>query len=131
TGTATLTGGTVSVMPLAGNYNLTTDYTILTAAGGLGGTTFNNVNSNLAFLIPSLTYDVNNVFLRLTRNDVSFNSVAGTSNQVSVSSVINQLSTTNPAAIQAVLDQLFILTVDGANDAYDSLSGVQRANIQS
>lgn len=39
-------------------------YTILTAAGGVEGT-FTNVLSRSAFLTPSLTYDANNVFLRL------------------------------------------------------------------
>ena len=39
-----------------------TQYTILTATGGLGGTTFAGVlPTNLAFLTPSLTYDANNV----------------------------------------------------------------------
>ncbi len=52
TGTATLTSGIVNVQPEAGTYLLSTDYTILTAAGGLGGTTFASVNSNLAFLTP-------------------------------------------------------------------------------
>jgi len=131
TGTATLTGGTVSVIPLAGNYNLTTDYTILTAAGGLGGTTFNNVNSTLAFLTPSLTYDANNVFLNLTRNNVSFSSVSTTPNQTSVSTVLSNLSMTNPTAIQTIVNNLLTLTTTGAQQAFDSLSGVQHANVQS
>lgn len=128
TGTATLTNGTVLVLPEAGNYNLSTDYTILTAAGGLGGTTFNSVSSNLAFLSPTLTYDANNVFLNLVRNDVSFSAVAGTPNQIAVGTTINTLSTTNPDNIQGLLDNLFILTADGANQAYDSLSGVQHTH---
>ena len=37
TGSATLTNGTVQVLPQAGTYAQSTDYTILTAAGGLGG----------------------------------------------------------------------------------------------
>ncbi len=128
TGTATLTNGTVAVLPEAGNYNLSTDYTILTAAGGLGGTTFNSVSSSLAFLTPTLSYDANNVFLNLRRNDVSFSAVAGTPNQTAVGTVIDELSTTNPDNIQDLLNNLFILTADGANQAYDSLSGVQHTH---
>lgn len=125
TGTANLTNGSVHVLPAAGNYNRITDYTILKAAGGLGGTTFNSVDSNLAFLTPTLSYDANNVFLRLERNDVSFAAIAGTPNQVAVGTAINILSNTTPGSIQEVLDNLSILTTDGANRAYDSLSGVQ------
>ncbi len=128
TGTATLTNGTVAVLPEAGNYNLSTDYTILTAAGGLGGTTFNSVSSSLAFLTPTLSYDANNVFLNLRRNDVSFSAVAGTPNQTAVGTVIDELSTTNPDNIQDLLNNLFILTAGGANQAYDSLSGVQHTH---
>jgi outer membrane autotransporter protein len=128
TGTATLTNGSVQVLPAAGNYNLTTDYTILTAAGGLGGTKFGSVDSTLAFLTPTLLYDANNVFLRLTRNNVSFSAVAGTPNQVAVGTTINTLSNTNPGGIQELLNNLFILTADGANQAYDSLSGVQHTH---
>lgn len=127
TGTATLTTGTVLVLPEAGNYNISTDYTILTAAGGLGGTTFNSVSSTLAFLTPTLSYDANNVFLNLARNDVSFSAIAGTPNQVAVGTAINTLSN-NPDSIQDLLDNLFILTADGANQAYDSLSGVQHTH---
>ena len=128
TGSATLTNGTVLVLPEAGDYNLSTDYTILTAAGGLGGTSFNSVSSTLAFLTPTLSYDANNVFLNLRRNDVSFSAVAGTPNQTAVGTVIDELSTTNPDNIQDLLNNLFILTADGANQAYDSLSGVQHTH---
>lgn len=125
TGTATLTSGTVQVLPEAGTYNLTTDYTILTAAAGLGGTTFNSVSSNLAFLTPTLTYDATNVFLNLKRNDVSFTDVAGTPNQVAVSTLLTLLNNTNPAEFSTLLTTLFGLTTEGAQQAFDSLSGVQ------
>ena len=79
TGTATLSGGVVEILPEAGAYNFTTDYTILTATSGLIGTFDNSsIDSNFAFLTPALSYDSNNVFLNLTRNDVSFSGVAAT-----------------------------------------------------
>src|SRR5690606_7683795 len=71
TGTATLTGGSVLVVPEAGSYNVSTDYTILTAGGGLIGT-FDTISSTLAFLDPTLSYDGSNVFLNLARNDTNF-----------------------------------------------------------
>jgi len=127
TGTATLTNGVVQVLPEAGTYNFSTDYTILTAAGGLGGTTFNSVTSNLAFLNPTLSYDANNVYLNLTRNDVTFTSVAGTLNQIAVSNILTQLGITNPADVKDILNQLLLLTNSGAQQAFDSLSGVQHS----
>lgn len=123
TGTATLTGATVNVQPEAGTYANVTDYTILTAngAGGLNGTAFSSVNSNLAFLTPTLSYDTNNVFLKLTRNDVTFNNVANTPNQLAVSNVLDN----NKTALKSIYDNLLVLTNSGARQAFDSLSGVQ------
>lgn len=126
TGSATLTSGVVNVQPEAGTYNIVTNYTILTAAGGLGGTTFGSVNSNLAFLTPSLSYDANNVFLRLTRNDVSFSNVASTPNQIAVSTMLDSNST----ALQSILNDILPLTNLGAQRAFDSLSGIQHTQNQ-
>ena len=67
-GTATLTGGTVRVSA-AGAFAPSTQYTILTAAGGLGGTFNGQPTINSIFLTPSLTYDNNNVFLTLACNN--------------------------------------------------------------
>jgi outer membrane autotransporter protein len=121
TGTATLTGATVNVQPEAGTYANVTDYTILTATGGLGGTTFSSVNSNLAFLTPTLSYNTNNVFLKLSRNDVTFNNVASTPNQSAVSNVLDN----NKSALNSIYNNLLVLTNSGAQQAFDSLSGVQ------
>lgn len=66
-GTATVNGGTVDVQAGAGTYRASTQYTIINATGGVIGT-FAGVTSNLAFLIPSLSYDANNVFLTLARS---------------------------------------------------------------
>ena len=126
TGTATLTSGIVNVQPEAGNYLLSTDYTILTAASGLGGTTFASVNSNLAFLDPTLSYGANNVFLNLTRNDVSIASVAGTPNQTAVSTVLGN----NAIALQDIVSDILVLSAAGAQQAFDSLSGVQHTHGQ-
>lgn len=128
TGTATLFGGSVQVIPEDGDYQPSTDYTILKAGTIIG--TFDSVSSTLAFLDPTLSYTSNEVMLRLDRNDQSFASVAGTSNQQAVSQTIDTLSKTNAANISGLTDNLLLLTAEGANDAYDSLSGVQHSSAQ-
>ncbi len=126
TGSATLTSGIVNVQAESGNYNVSTDYTILTAAGGLGGTTFSSVNSNLAFLTPTLTYDATNVFLNLTRNSVSFNSVATTPNQTAVSTLLGN----NTTALQTIVNNVLTLSTASAQQTFDSLTGVQHTHGQ-
>mgnify|MGYP003385789445 FL=1 len=82
----------------------------------------------LAALIPtpSLSYDANNVFLRLTRNDVSFSNVASTPNQIAVSTMLDSNST----ALQSILNDILPLTNLGAQRAFDSLSGIQHTQNQ-
>jgi len=128
TGTATLTNGTVSVMPEAGDYSLNTDYTILTASGGLGGTTFGSAGSTVAFLTPTLWYDANNVYLNLRRNSSNYAAVAGTPNQIAVGTALDTLAASGTASLDGIFNNLNILTADGANQAYDSLSGVQHTH---
>jgi subtilase-type serine protease len=70
-GVAVLTEGHVDVVASAGNWLPSTTYTILSAAGGLNGTTFKDVSTNLAFLDPTLTYDSENVTLMLKRNNLT------------------------------------------------------------
>jgi uncharacterized protein with beta-barrel porin domain len=67
TGTATISGATVNAFFANGSY-ISKQYTILTAAGGLGNTTFGSlVNSNLpANFTTSLSYDPTHAFLNLT-----------------------------------------------------------------
>ncbi|GEP55860.1 autotransporter domain-containing protein [Reyranella soli] len=62
-GTASL-NGTVSVVGASGVQAPRTTYTILNATGGVAGT-FASANSLYPFLLPSLSYDANNVYLTL------------------------------------------------------------------
>ncbi|HIM39854.1 MAG TPA: autotransporter domain-containing protein [Methylophaga aminisulfidivorans] len=126
TGSATLTSGIVNVKAAPGTYAYATDYTILTASGGLGGTTFDSVNADLAFLTPTLSYDANNVFLKLTRNDVSFNDVASTRNQQAVAQAVDS----NINDLSSLVSQITPLSSLAARQAFDSLSGVQHSNNQ-
>ena len=70
TGTAALGNATVNAVFSAGSY-VAKQYTILTASGGLGGTSFNPtvVNTNPPIGgSDSLSYSANDVFLNLTSN---------------------------------------------------------------
>jgi autotransporter-associated beta strand protein len=68
-GTAMLGGATVEANFLLTNGNISRQYTILTAAGGISGTFGSVVGVNFpATLTPSLGYDANDVFLNLALN---------------------------------------------------------------
>ncbi len=66
-GTATLSGGAVNAQFASGSY-VSKQYTILTATGGLGGTTFSGLtDTNLpAGFTDSLSYNTDDVFLNLS-----------------------------------------------------------------
>ena len=123
-GTTSLTGGTVQVLAENGTYARQTRYTILTANGGVAGT-FANVTSNLAFLTPTLSYDPNDVFLTLNRNDITFSSLAQTPNQRSVAGALDRSPLFSPL-VQAVIN----LTGAGALQAFDALSGEVHGSVQ-
>ena len=122
-GVATLEGGTVQVLAEAGDYQPQTSYEILTAAGGVVGE-FEDVTSNLAFLLPSLTYGANAVTLILTRNDIDFADVAVTANQRATAVAIGA----GFGAESAVYYELVGQSAQGAQAAFDSLSGEVHAS---
>jgi outer membrane autotransporter protein len=124
TGAASIDGGTVQVLAQSGTYARQTRYTILTASGGVDGQ-FTNVTSNLAFLTPLLSYDPNNVFLTLIRNDITFASVAQTPNQSAVATALDGSDPLKPL-VQAVAN----LTLAGTLQAFDALSGEVHGSVQ-
>src|SRR6185437_5798036 len=75
-GTASLAGAAV-ILADTGTWAPRTNYTVLTAAGGISGQ-FASASVNLAFLTPVLSYATNAVTLSLQRNDISFNTVTQT-----------------------------------------------------
>jgi fibronectin-binding autotransporter adhesin len=118
TGPATINGGTVTVLAGAGNYAPQTQYTILTASGGRTGTFTGGVTSNLAFLDPSLSYDANNVYLTMTRNNIDFAGVGLTANQIATGGGVESLGWGNPL-YGAVVN----LSAPQAQHAFEQLSG--------
>jgi outer membrane autotransporter protein len=117
TGAATLTGGDVQVRAATGSYGAAMTYTILTAATGVSGT-FAGATSDLAFYDPALTYDANDVFLTLTRNQTSFATVAATANQHATAAALD-VGPIDSTLVQSVLSQ----STAGARQAFDALSG--------
>ncbi len=121
-GTATLDGGTVQVLAGSGSYKTKTEYTILTASGGVAGR-FDSVTSNLVFLTPSLSYDANHVYLLMTRNSTLLGSVAETPGQQAVAGALDHFPTNNDLYL-TLLNQ----SADGARQAFDALSGEAHAS---
>ena len=112
--------GTVDVRAGSGTYAANTSYSILTHTGTRTGT-FDSVTSNLAFLTPSLSYGANAVLLSLARNEVSFSSVAQTSNQRAAAGAVEALGS------GAVHTAVSGLSAEQARTAFNTLSGTQHA----
>ncbi len=124
TGTAILSGGNVASVAATGNWLVSTRYTILTADAGVGGK-FGSVTSNFAFLTPTLSYDGNDVYLTLLRNNVDFASLATTRNQRAVGNGLTSLAG-GPLA-NAVVQ----LSTSEAPSAFNQLSGEFQASVKS
>jgi outer membrane autotransporter protein len=89
----------------------------LTSTGARTGT-YDAVTSNFAFLVPTLTYDPNNVYLTLDRNSIDFAGIGITPNQISAGRGLEALGMGNPMVNAALL-----LTPEQARAAFDSVSG--------
>jgi hypothetical protein len=124
TGTATINGGTVSVLPEAGTYNFgTTSYTILSATGGVAGTfDSNTIDHNFAFLTPTLRYDANNVFLDIEKA-ASFSSFGQTSNHKSLGAALDNIDTSSGSDGETLANMIIGLTDEQANKTFTDLGG--------
>ncbi|WP_339703248.1 autotransporter-associated beta strand repeat-containing protein [uncultured Sphingosinicella sp.] len=118
TNTATIEGGTVSVLAEDGDYLPQTSYQIVTAGDGVTGT-FTDVTSNLAFLTPTLSYGPNAVTLTLTRNDITFAGAGTTPNQIATGTAIDSAF----SAASAVYTALVGASTAEAGRGLDAFSG--------
>jgi fibronectin-binding autotransporter adhesin len=114
---AALGGAAVNVIAQSGTYRAQTDYTILTAAGGIDGE-FGPVGTNLAFLDPTLLYSDNAVTLRLVRNTLDFASFAATANQAAIANLIESYAFGN-----ALYDEALTLVSSDVATSLASLTG--------
>jgi outer membrane autotransporter protein len=121
-GTATINGGTVNVQAGTGTYQPITRYTILNATGGVTGA-FSSVASNFAFLTPFLTYDANNVFLTLARNDSTFGGVAATPNQYAAAVALQNSAAGASGDMSTVLTTVLGLSAAQARQAFETAGG--------
>lgn len=121
--TATLNGGTVRVSA-SPDYLVGNSYNIIHASMGLIGT-FTNATTNLAFITPVLSYDGQNAFVTLFQSS-NFVVGAETPNQQAVAKALDTLATNNP-----VVQSMLTLTVPGARQALDNLSGEAHASVRS
>jgi uncharacterized protein with beta-barrel porin domain len=130
-GTTTIQGGTVNVAAGSGTYAVTR-YTILTSTGGRTGT-FSGVTSNFAFLMPTLTYDANDVYLNISAGTgavvaangtlvPNYRTAAATNNQLAVAGALTNAAIRNNDT-GPILTALNQLTVTQAQAAFNSLSG--------
>lgn len=115
TGTATINGGTVKILPEWRLYSDEETYTILTATGGVTGT-FDSITSFIPFYQMQLIYNSYNIQLLVERD---YTTPAQTSNQRSVGNYLNHHSL--DSSIFYPLSQ--ITTPEKARDALESLSG--------
>lgn len=124
TGTATLSGGTVVA---SGAASLGTQFTILTAAGGINGTFASASGATVTpFLAYGLTYDATNVYLGVSRSNVTFASVGSTRNQIAAGGGADSLPVGSP-----LVDALVQLDVAQARAAFDQISGEVHASAKS
>jgi outer membrane autotransporter protein len=123
-GTATLNGGTAAVLTAPGAFTLGGQYAILTAVGGINGT-FAGASSATAtpFLVFGLTYDPNNVYLGISRSNVTFASAGLTPNQTATGGGADSLALGSP-----LVGALANLDLTQALGAFDQLSGEVHAS---
>lgn len=120
TGAATL-GGTLHVLPQAGDYTAVgcCTYTIITANSVSG--TFATVQNDLVFLNTSVDYQPGAVNISFARNSAAFNTVSLTWNQQQVSAAIDAMEAANPA--DPIANALAVMGAEQARAAFDVLSG--------
>ncbi|MET4307605.1 autotransporter domain-containing protein [Bradyrhizobium sp. RT4b] len=118
TGAATLTGATVQTVFQPGSY-VSKNYTILSAAGGLGGTSFGGV-SGLPNFNAGLSYTLSDVLLNLTASLGAGTSLPG--NPQTVASTLNNFFN-NGGALPPGFVALFGLTGSNLSAALSQTSG--------
>ena len=122
-GAARLQGGSVGVFAQPGsNFAPRTTYRILNAAGGLSGT-FASVNELYPFLLSSLSYDANNIYLTLQIG--GFAAAAQTPTQYAVGATLDAAAPNATGDFATVLGSLATL---GTGQVLPFLTGISGQN---
>lgn len=120
-GTVTINGGTVEVIPFP-DYALGTTYTIITAIGGIAGMSFDTLVTP-GLINGQLTYGANDVFLTLSPNSAAMQALAQTPNQKAVAGATGNASNDAINALYALTDAAY------SRRALDVLSGEVHASL--
>jgi outer membrane autotransporter protein len=119
-GAASLTGGLVQATQFGSGFTVGTSYNILTAAGGLGGTTFAGLT--IAGTIKGhLGYDANNAYIVVDQAAIADALVNGTVNQRNVAGAID--AALNGGAAAGGFAPVLSLTGAALGRTLDRLSG--------
>lgn len=124
TGTATLNGGTVQIVPLGAGFIANTQYTILTAAGGVSGTFAALTSSGSPLVAGQLSYDANNVYFLLQQIGGFGTLSALTPNQAAVAGALDQAQLGGASgALATAINTLAALDASGIKAGLDDLAG--------
>lgn len=104
-------------------YGAQTSYTLITADSVDGA--FDDVQTDLAFLTPSLVYTAGTVGLVLQRNDIAFSEVAVTPNEMAVGQIVDAIVLDQTGLYDAIVG----LSADETRAAFNSLSGEAHASV--
>ena len=124
TGTATLNGGTVQIVPLGAGFLANTHYTILTATGGVNGTFATLTTSGSPLVSGQLSYDANNVYFLLQQIG-GFGTLSGlTPNQAAVAGALDQAQSGGASGpLGTAINTLAVLNASGIKAGLDDLAG--------
>ena len=128
TGTASLAGSVLAQVQAGSTYAPRTTYTILQATGGLTGG-FSSVTSSSPFLLPSLSYDANNVYLTLQIG--GFATAAINRQQQAIATVLDSTAATATGDYATVLGTLASLSPAQVQPILTALSGNNYAGFSS
>ncbi|MCA1532682.1 autotransporter domain-containing protein [Bradyrhizobium sp. NBAIM03] len=124
TGTATLNGGTVQIVPLGAGFIANTQYTILSAAGGVSGTFAALTSSGSPLVTGQLSYDANNVYFLLQQIGGFGTLSALTPNQAAVAGALDQAQLGGASGpLATAINTLAALNTPGIKAGLDDLAG--------
>lgn len=127
-GEAILNGGNVILKADQGTWNLRTRLNIVSADGGVTGA-FAGSTSDLAFLMPKLTYTDNTVVLTLLRNDVLISSVGKTPNERAVGGALDVMTAQNTTGDLTLENAILDGSVANVAAALSSFTGEVHASL--
>ncbi len=112
-----LNGGTVVHQESAAEFDPTARYKIAESTSGVFGE-FDDVQTELAFLDASLSYENDEVWLGLDRNDINFSDIALSQNQKNLGQALAGLELSDP-----LVQQILGMSEETARQAYNQLAG--------